>query len=89
MTPFQIEMMLHIYSIAEPIPNLRYEGAQREAINWFLAEKLIEVAGDRASGYELAPRGEAYVRFLTSMPLPVANWVIPGPWLPSEPSRSE
>lgn len=89
MTPFHIELMLHIYSIAEPIDGLHDpEGPQRAAINEFLHEKLI-VPGKRAAGYELTDRGEAYIRFLISMPLPVANWEIPGPWSPSTPSKGQ
>lgn len=87
MTPLQIKMMLHIYGIAEPIDNL-HDGhsAQRSAITEFLREELITPA-DCPCAYALTDRGMAYVRFLTSMPLPVANWQIPGPWTPTTPTK--
>lgn len=35
--------------------------------------------------YRPTEKGRAYLQFLCSLPLPVSNWTIPGPWAPSFP----
>ena len=85
MTPLQIEMLLHVYARKSPIPNGEYP-AQVDAMNGFILDGLVEL--ELVDGLPvLAARGEAYVRFLMQMPLPVANWSIPGPWAPSHPNE--
>lgn len=83
MSPFEIDVMLHVYSIAEPM-DLTNE-LRRLTVDKFIEWELIRSASSRGSGYELTPRGSAYVHFLCTLPLPVANWTIPGPWNPSLP----
>ncbi len=81
MTPLQISMMLHFH--VSPSKYEPWGSAQSEAMDWFVKEKLVEFpVTDRV---RLTERGKAYVSFLQTMPLPVANWAIPGPWVPSLP----
>lgn len=81
MTPLQIEMMLHFHCSPLPYPNR--SPAAEEALQWFRSEGLIESTG--MGSVRLSERGDAYVKFLIALPLPIANWQIPGPWNPSGP----
>lgn len=89
MTPLQINMLLHFYGRAAPWTE--WHSAQKEAFDYFVGEQLIE-PNDKGgwnldAPFKLTERGVAYVRFLCALPLPVANWTIPGPWAPSHPSE--
>ena len=89
MTPLEIEMLLHIHTRNAPIDNLHNpQGAQRQAITWFLSAQLIEPSSESATAYRLLPRGAAYVSFLLSMPLPDSEWSLPKGWAPSIPGSS-
>lgn len=85
MTPLQIRMLLH-YSYS-PDPFQPWGAAQSEARDRFREEKLIDDEGCGPCSARLTERGQAYVGFLIAMPLPVANWSIPGPWNPSIPPQ--
>ena len=82
MTPLQIQMMLHFHCSPTPFPFPSH--AASEALDWFRAERLVQEPVD-VDRVRLSPRGEAYVQFLTTMPLPTETWHIPGPWNPSIP----
>lgn len=82
MTPLQIQMMLHFHYSRAPFPFPSH--AASEALHWFRAEGLVQEPVD-VDCVRLSPRGEAYVQFLTTMPLPTETWHIPGPWNPSIP----
>lgn len=82
MTPLQIQMLLHYH--CSPAPFSPWGSSQSEAMDMFRAEGLVNDPIGLCAA-TLTKRGEAYVKFLTTMPLPVANWSIPGPWNPSLP----
>lgn len=84
MTPFQMEMLLHYYYSPEPFPRAD-TSAGVDALEYFRAENLIKEMPEEGE-IRLSDRGLAYVEFLRSLPLPVANWTIPGPWNPSLPN---
>lgn len=78
MTPLEINVLLHIHCVAEPIENLgSHSSAQRDAVTWFKTEGLIQSDTESGCAYSLTDRGRAYVQFLMAMPLPVAKWTIP------------
>lgn len=85
MTPLQINMLLHFHCCADEFPNITAP-AQVEAKQMFEREGLIKWADGRT---QLTERGEAFVKFLCSMPLPVASWAIPGPLSPWHPREHE
>ena len=78
MSPLQIELLLHIAARNERIPGEQHP-SQHDSLIGFLDEKVITRSPSRVCGFELTERGEAYVRFLLALPLPVAHWRIPGP----------
>ncbi len=84
MTPLQIRMLLHYHCEAGPFDMAG--PAQHEALEEFVRLDLVYVPLDDHRP-RLTERGEAYVHFLTTLPLPVANWTIPGPWAPSMPPK--
>lgn len=83
MTPLQIKMLLHYYSIAEPYavndPAHACSPAVSEQRSLLVRDGLIEyTAGAYPPGcYKATPRGEAYIKALCAMPLPVCKWVQP------------
>lgn len=85
MTPLQIEMLLHFHCTPGPFPRMDAP-ACIEAVEGFLRDELVYPV-DVSDCFVLSERGRAYVKLLCQMPLPVANWVIPGPWQPSIPGE--
>lgn len=86
MSPYQIELLLHFHCSPTPFPHHDAPAYQPE-IEYFLREDLIRlhVELDRPV---LTARGRAYVEFLCSMPLPLANWTLPGPLIFSVPKET-
>lgn len=82
MTPYQIHVLLDLHTL-EGMEHSAYSQAPiyQETIEQFFSAGLV---GSTGSPW-LTDRGRAYVHFLETMPLPVANWSIPGPWCPSVP----
>lgn len=80
MTPLQIKMILHYYTIhapyAEDDPLHANSPAVMQQRNCLASDNLIE-ACNSPSGYRTTERGEAYVNALCAMPLPVSKWVMP------------
>jgi len=79
MTPLKIEMLLWYYSRVEDYREGDFSApAVREAIDSFLADGLLMLsdAVPRTRSYCLTDRGEAYVKHLMAIPLPVAVWVV-------------
>lgn len=81
MTPLQISMMLHFHCSPSQFP--AWSPAASDAMEWFREQGLVQEPVNDC--VRLSPRGEAYVQFLTAMPLPTETWSIPGPWSPSLP----
>lgn len=86
MTPYEIEVLLHIYCRGEDHPDeQRQPPVYEPTIQAFMDEKLIEPnpavppEGVRKR-YAITRRGRAYVELgLTRVPLPVNDWRIPVP----------
>lgn len=74
MTPLQITMILHFhYSPLESKHSSHGSNAYGDALWLFEREGLIKSQQEPI----LTDRGNAYVHFLTTMPLPNANWRLP------------
>ena len=85
MTPFELDILLHYYSIAEdhPVVN-RKPPIWPETRKAFLDEGLMELVpmGEvRWATYRLTERGQAYIKAILEVPLPVKKWVMPEPRL--------
>lgn len=85
MTPLQISMMLHFHCSPSPFPN--WSPAASDAMEGFRSEGLVQEPVN-LDCVLLTERGEAYVHFLTTLPLPASTWRIPGPWDPHLPGES-
>lgn len=70
LSPLKINILLHIYAIAEPIPRVESLAAQ-SALFEFQKMELIERTDDKFSGYRLLPRGQKLVEMLLNTPYPV------------------
>lgn len=86
MSPFEIVTLLDIATLKDMKFSRSY-GAPiySETLDYFAKEGLIEGHQIDLDYPKITERGRAYVAFLQAMPLPVANWSIPGPWVPSIP----
>lgn len=80
-------MLLHFHYSRSPFPG-GWSEAYSDAIQFFQAEKLI-VVPTNVDAVVLTERGEAFVRMLSAMPLPVCTWSLPGPWTPSFPEGTQ
>jgi hypothetical protein len=78
MSPLEINLILHIYAIAEPFthPNAP---AYAKAKARFLNLDLIKQSECAACGYTLTPKGKAFVQILLSTPIPVEKTVFVDP----------
>lgn len=76
MTPLQIEMILHFHCHVDPWDRADAPACV-EAFQGFIRDGLIEptFTMDRPT---LTNRGRAFIHFLTTLPLPVEMWSIPG-----------
>lgn len=90
MTPYEIELLLHIYSRGDDHPDeKRMPPVYQPTIAAFLEEKLIEPnpacspPGTPQKTYVTTKRGKAYVELgLMRVTLPVKEWRIPSAnWL--------
>ncbi len=70
LTPLKVTMLMHIHSIASPIPNAEF-AAQMAALSEFETLGIITVDPDvRSCGYQLTEFGDAYIRLILSALLP-------------------
>lgn len=74
MSPLKINILLHIYAIAEPL-DLRGQ-AHHSALDEFLKNNLIEKI-TAAPGYRVTDRGLAMVEALLAVQLPICKWIQP------------
>lgn len=86
MTPYEINLLLHIYAIAEDHPDEKKRPpVYQPTIDAFISEKLIEPCpvcappGYPNKKYSLTARGRAYVGFVMAVPLPTMTWQLPTP----------
>lgn len=86
MSPYQITLLLEIHTRGDMKTSAYWSGpAYSNALKEFASMGLIEGRQIDLDCPVMTERGRAYVDFLQAMPLPVANWAIPGPWAPSMP----
>jgi hypothetical protein len=86
-TPLEIDIVLWYHTRAVDYRDGDFSApAVREIIDNFRErDQLLEAIPDtgRASGdhrtYRLTERGDVFVRALTSLPLPMCQWIIPTP----------
>jgi hypothetical protein len=69
MTPNDIEIILHYYTTQEPHPR-KDAFAVVESTQNFINNKILEHSFNNESGYEVTPKGEAYIKLLLSIPFP-------------------
>jgi len=73
LTPLKVKMLMHIHSIASPIPNAEFP-AQMAALSEFETLGIITVDPNvRSCGYQLTEFGDAYVKLILTTPLPEAK----------------
>lgn len=81
MTPLQLTMLLHYYSIAEPYALRQPEHANSPVVKdqrmGLMNEGLLLVSDITGSEYKVTEKGKAFIEALCNMPLPVCKWVIP------------
>ena len=80
MTPLEISILLHYHYSAEDYQQGDFATqAVREAMDKFRdQEELLEFhVGSKRRTYRLTPRGEAFIKAILALPLPVCVWVIP------------
>lgn len=86
MSPYQITLLLEIHTRPDMKTSAYWSGsAYGNALSELASMGLIEGHHIDLDRPVMTERGRAYVDFLQAMPLPVANWAIPGSWAPSMP----
>lgn len=68
MSPLEIEVLLHIYAIAEPWP--RPSEAYAAAIKKFIVLGVVRADSRSDSGYRTTSRGDAWVTSICATPCP-------------------
>lgn len=80
MTPLQIKMMLHYYAIAEPYSARDLCHANSSAVHEqreFLVNcGMLRINDSSDSGYEVTDKGQFYIEYLLSVPVPSTKFVI-------------
>jgi hypothetical protein len=72
MTPVEIIVLLHCYFSAEPRNGLSHSLSHQGALDHWLRAGCIERdTGATFEAYHTTPRGDALVRMLKAVPLPV------------------
>ena len=69
MSPLEINLLLHIYAIAEPFNHPDKPIYERTKAK-YLSLGLIEESSEAACGYGLTSRGFAFIKLLLSTPIP-------------------
>ena len=81
MTPLEIEILLHYYCTRSDYRNGDFSApAVRDAIDAFNGDLSLlcrEETLQPERTYKVTERGEAYIKFLCALPLPVCVWMIP------------
>ena len=85
MPPLKIIILLNLHTSSAPlIEQMPASVAESQATKNFLKELkeegLIELAREAEGGdhpFQTTDRGQAYIKALTSLPLPVQQWVMP------------
>ncbi len=70
MTPLQIEILFHCCVIE---PSGLVASRDDEAITFLLNNGLVEASGNY---YTTTDKGDAFVSYICSLPLPVEKWTI-------------
>lgn len=76
MSPLEIKIMLHYYTIPTDIENVDSD-AQGRAIDRLLKAELLTVHHEAPPRWRITPRGKAYVEALCRVPWPIQKWVMP------------
>lgn len=74
-TPLGLTTLLHIFSVAEPLPEAP---AVKNAVAAFISLGLIRGNSNKACGYETTELGQAHVHQLCNLPYPKKRTVFVG-----------
>ena len=76
LTPLKIELLLHIYALAEPFdhPN---GPAWEEAKHEFLQNVLAVYTPETECGMRLTRKGRMFIKMILATPLPLESYVDP------------
>jgi hypothetical protein len=81
MTPLQIGLMLHYYTTPRPYaehePAHANSGAVCEQRLALYHAGMLETHSGAVSGYRVTEKGEAYVKALCAVQVPICKWVQP------------
>lgn len=94
MSPLALHMFLDAATSAGPVrdyPNNNGMPVHTECMDMLEEMGLVQTSGGPFESriYTPTEKGRAYLQFLCSLPLPVSNWTLPGPWNPSTPPEAE
>lgn len=86
-SPLHIQVILHIYAIAEPLEkSFPMSSVLAEILDFCQHWKIIEKDSVALNGFRILPRGVKWVEMLCETPLPIQQWVDPRD-MPFEVSR--
>ncbi len=75
MTPLELNMLLHCYAHADPLP--LPSDVHKQALEWFIKDGFVKATATKGC-YVTDERGHAYVQALMSIPYPQKTWHVPG-----------
>ena len=76
MSPYEIEILLHIYCSPAELPQAKTPLLER-TLKDFENEGLIIPSFHRDSGWSTLPKGDAFVELLCNTPIPKGGWFDP------------
>lgn len=93
MTPLELHLFIDACTLAGQFaeyPNNRGMPVHEASMDMLEEMGLVETRGGPFTTRRYTPtaKGRAYLQFLCSLPLPVSNWTLPGPWNPSTPPEA-
>lgn len=78
-TPFQLDVLLHYYTVAEDHPKIKL-AVFKEVAEDLIKDSLLEPSTPQIgfdTKYQVTQRGALYLESILSMPLPIAVWAMP------------
>ena len=82
-TPMEVEMLLHLYAIAEPLPRM-FATVREAALQSFIERGFVRPSKSSGSGYRTTKLGERVVNAICNPSTPPSVAVIPDGWQPIE-----
>jgi len=93
MSPLALQLFIDASTMACPFaeyPSNNNMPIHQECMDMLEQAGLLETQGgpSETRRYTSTAKGRAYLQFLCSLPFPVANWTLAGPWNPSTPPEA-